>query len=155
MSSHVVVAAKPTPEEQNTLDNTSIRNNADIEKQWAIQAFKYADVYQRLLESMDPAKLRLSKIDDEIYSKFRSSFPDLDVNIIDENKMKSEEEKNKWRPLLLEFKEKTKDWDFGTLLRIDASKGVSEQNTTLVTRIQFLCIEIARNKEGVNKKQQS
>lgn len=32
MSSHVVVAAKPTPEEQNTLDNTSIRNNADIEK---------------------------------------------------------------------------------------------------------------------------
>lgn len=28
--------------------------------------------------------------------------------------------------ILLQFKEKTKDWDFGTLLRIDASKGVSE-----------------------------
>lgn len=42
------------------------------------------------------------------------------------------------------------DYSFGTLLRSDAENDYSEENTMLVTRIQFLCIEIARNKEGIN-----
>jgi hypothetical protein len=31
------------------------------------------------------------RIDDEIYTKFRAAFPDMDVKVIDEDKMKSEE----------------------------------------------------------------
>jgi hypothetical protein len=42
------------------------------------------------------------------------------------------------------------DYSFGTLLRADASKEYSEDNSILVTRIQFYAIELARNKEGVN-----
>jgi hypothetical protein len=43
------------------------------------------------------------------------------------------------------------DYNFGTLLRLDASQDYSEANSTIVPRIQFLAIEIARNKEGANK----
>lgn len=35
-------------------------------------------------------------------------------------------------------------------VRIDSSDEYSESNSILVTRIQFLCIEIARNREGHN-----
>jgi hypothetical protein len=37
-----------------------------------------------------------------------------------------------------------------TLIRIDSNLDYSEENTTLVPRIQFYAIEIARNKEGKN-----
>lgn len=42
------------------------------------------------------------------------------------------------------------DYSYGTLLRSDAAKDYAEENTILVTRIQFYAIEIARNREGVN-----
>lgn len=38
----------------------------------------------------------------------------------------------------------------GTLIRTDASKEFSPENSILVVRIQFLAIEIARNREGFN-----
>ena len=38
----------------------------------------------------------------------------------------------------------------GTLLRLDSSKGYSPENVTIVPRIQFHAIEIARNREGLN-----
>lgn len=33
---------------------------------------------------------------------FRNSFPDMKVDILDENVMKSQAEKDKWRPLLMD-----------------------------------------------------
>lgn len=42
------------------------------------------------------------------------------------------------------------DYSYGTLLRSDSAKDYSEDNTILVTRIQFYAIEIARNREGIN-----
>lgn len=42
------------------------------------------------------------------------------------------------------------DFSFGTLLRLSAGEEYSEANTILVTRVQFLAIEIARNREGAN-----
>lgn len=38
----------------------------------------------------------------------------------------------------------------GTLLRVDAAGDYNQENTTLVPRIQFFAIEIARNREGHN-----
>lgn len=42
------------------------------------------------------------------------------------------------------------DFSFATLLRLDASKDYSEENSIIVTKIQFYAIELARNKEGHN-----
>ncbi|NXR88964.1 PBDC1 protein, partial [Hypocryptadius cinnamomeus] len=56
----------------------------------------------------------------------------------------------KWRPFCLAFEGVVEDFNFGTLLRLDARGKYSEENTIFATRIQFLAIEIARNREGCN-----
>lgn len=42
---------------------------------------------------MDANQLRLSRHDDQIYSRFREVFPDLKVDVLDENQIKSNEGK--------------------------------------------------------------
>ena len=42
------------------------------------------------------------------------------------------------------------DFSLGSLLRLDSSKDYSEENTMIAVKIQFLAIEIARNREGHN-----
>ena len=42
------------------------------------------------------------------------------------------------------------DYNFGTLLRLDPKEGYTSENTCFALRVQFLAIEIARNKEGAN-----
>lgn len=85
-----------------------------------------------------------------IYKAFREEFPDLDLRVIDENELKSSASKAKWRPFCERFKECVEDYSYGTLLRADAGRGYEEDNSMLVTRIQFYAIELARNFEGVN-----
>lgn len=70
--------------------------------------------------------------------------------MIKEDELKSTKEKAKWRPFCERFKTLVEDYSFGTLLRSDAKDDYKEDNTMLVTRIQFYAIELARNKEGVN-----
>ena len=48
------------------------------------------------------------------------------------------------------MKEVVEDFNFATLLRLDCTGDYSEANTILVTRAQFVAIEIARNREGLN-----
>jgi len=47
-----------------------------------------------LLCAVDPKQLRLSKQDDQIYKRFREVFPDLNVDTLDEDKIKSKEGKD-------------------------------------------------------------
>lgn len=104
----------------------------------------------QILCSVDPKHLRLTPVDDFIYKAFREEFPSLDIKVIYENELKSTKEKLKWRPFCERFKTVVDDYSFGTLLRANAEEDYREENTILLTRIQFLCIEVARNKEGVN-----
>lgn len=77
-------------------------------------------------------------------------FPDMKVDLLDEERdLKSTEAKNKWRMFIEKF-DKLEDFAFGTLLRTDASKEFNPDNSIFVVRIQFLAIEIARNREGCN-----
>lgn len=92
----------------------------------------------------------MTPLDDTIYKIFREEFPTLDVSYIDESHLKSTQEKLKWRPFCERFNKCVEDYSFGTLLRADAGKDYCEENTMLVTRIQFYAIELARNREGVN-----
>lgn len=157
-------------------------------------------VRPQLLSAADPAGLRLTRADDRIYAAFRRSFPDLRVDLLDVESLKSEPAKEvgaasgggaagsggdadsrlplppqKWRPFCLQFEGAVEDFNLGTLLRLDCRRGYSEENSVLgkrraagwawaglvtapprlpllsaAPRIQFLAIEIARNREGCN-----
>lgn len=50
----------------------------------------------------------------------------------------------------MQFEKEIEDYSFATLVRLDARGEYSEANTVIVTRIQFLCIEVARNRESHN-----
>ncbi|XP_039281981.1 protein PBDC1 [Nilaparvata lugens] len=125
-------------------------NDQTVEAMWAMKAFEHAEVYFNILCSVDPKILRLTPHDDSIYKTFREHFPELKIENIDENEMKSKEGKDKWRPFCEQFKDVVEDYSFGTLLRIDSTGDYSEKNSTLVPRIQFYAIELARNREGHN-----
>ncbi|XP_043837368.1 protein PBDC1 isoform X2 [Dromiciops gliroides] len=104
-----------------------------------------------LISSVDPLFLRLTKVDDQIYSEFRDNFGKLKIDVLDPEELKSEPAKEKWRPFCMKFDGIVEDFNYGTLLRLDCTQGYSEENTIFATRIQFFAIEIARNREGYNR----
>ena len=53
----------------------------------------FADCSLQLITSLDPKSLKISKIDDKIYESFRKDFPDMKIDVIDEDEMKSPEGK--------------------------------------------------------------
>lgn len=46
-----------------------------------------------MISSVDPTALKLTKMDDEIYEEFRKDFPDLKIDVIKEDELKSAEAK--------------------------------------------------------------
>ncbi|XP_025096682.1 protein PBDC1-like isoform X3 [Pomacea canaliculata] len=133
-----------------TLTSENLGNNSDIELRWAMKASDHAEVYFNLITSVEPRILRLTALDNEIYTKFRETFPDLKVDVLDEKELKSAESKEKWREFCEYFKEKVEDYNFGTLLRLNCKEDYSQENSIFCVRVQFLAIEIARNREGYN-----
>ena len=119
--------------------------------------------YWAILEKVRGSKLRLTKIDDEIYEHFRKEFPEFDPGeTIDEDKMKSKEGKEKWRNFMMAYEKKVDDYNFGTMLRANPKFEYGEKETIFGTgclrercgdhtdynfaamRMQFYAIEIAR-----------
>ena len=123
-------------------------NLEEIEKQWAVKAMHHAETYFSLLTKVDGAKLRLTKIDDEIYEDFVNHFPHLNVASLDEmNDFKTENAKAKWREFIMKwalclcgfgpifltqshprYENKVQDYNFGTLLRIRSNAEYAEDN---------------------------
>ncbi|XP_076973686.1 protein PBDC1 [Tamandua tetradactyla] len=134
-----------------SLPAESYGNDPDIEIAWAMRAMQHAEVYYKLISSVDPQFLKLTKVDDQIYSEFRESFENLRIDVLNPDELKSESAKEKWRPFCLKFDGIVEDFNYGTLLRLDCSQGYTEENTIFAPRIQFFAIEIARNREGYNK----
>jgi hypothetical protein len=99
---------------------------------------------------VDPKLLNLTPHDDKIYKAFKECFPDQKVDFINEDELKSEAGKQKWRPFCEQFKDFVEDYSFGTLLRSDCTCEYTQENSILTTRIQFYAIELARNREGFN-----
>lgn len=98
---------------------------------------------------MDPKFLKLTPYDDIIYKAFREEFPELKIDVLNENDLKAASQKLKWRAFIERF-DKLDDFNCGTLLRSDSSKEFSPENSIFVVRVQFLAIEIARNRENLN-----
>nr|SVE70773.1 EOG090X0HAI [Daphnia similis]SVE71402.1 EOG090X0HAI [Daphnia similis]SVE72035.1 EOG090X0HAI [Daphnia similis]SVE72662.1 EOG090X0HAI [Daphnia similis] len=125
-------------------------NDSMIEELWAIKAFEHAEIYFNLLSSVDPKLLRLTKHDDQLYKHFRETFPDLNVATVTEDQLKSAEAKDVWRSFCEIYKESVEDYNYATLIRLNAAQEYSEANSMIVPRVQFLAIELARSREGHN-----
>lgn len=127
-------------------------NDSRVEELWAMKAMDHAEVYFNLLCSVEPKRLKLSgsqEMDDKIYNDFREKFPALKIDKLTEDDLKSESAKSEWRAFAENYKD-LEDYSLGTLLRLDSSQDYSEANTIIAIRIQFLALEIARNREGAN-----
>ncbi|PVV02597.1 hypothetical protein BB560_002946 [Smittium megazygosporum] len=132
-------------------DDTS--NLKEIEMQWAVKAMTHAEIYMNILKSRPAESIQLTPIDDELYKDFREEFPTLNIKVLDEkNDFKSEAAKRKWRNFMNKYEKRVADFSFGTLMRIDSQDDYTEENSMFTYRLQFLCIEIARLREGYNDK---
>ncbi|KAJ3036563.1 polysaccharide biosynthesis domain containing protein 1 [Rhizophlyctis rosea] len=130
-------------------------NHPDIEKQWAVKALHHAETYIKLLKAVDPSKLKLTRVDEDLYKAFRASWPDLNIESLDLEEFKEEKSKAKWRDfskecVFTQWETQVNDHNFGTLLRIRSAEDYEEDNTFFAIRLQFYAIEIARNREGAN-----
>jgi hypothetical protein len=125
-------------------------NDPTIEGLWAIKAVDHMQIYFNLISSIPPKLLKLTPKDDLIYEEFRKQFPDLGVQKVDTNCLKTDEAKAKWRPFCNHFEGQVEDFNYATMLRLDCGQDYSEENSIVVPRVQFLAIEIARNREGFN-----
>jgi hypothetical protein len=95
--------------------------------------------------------LRLTKLDDELYTSFRTHFPTLNVHACQElDDFKSPQAKERWRAYIAGFEGRLADFNFGTLLRVRAAEEYGGDNAFFVTRVQFYAVELARNREGAN-----
>ncbi|XP_054722242.1 protein PBDC1-like [Uloborus diversus] len=127
-------------------------NNPEIEKVWAGAVMEDMMIHYNLLTSVPPRTLRLSPFDDEIYEAFTENFHAFKLDVLEEDSLKSWKSKEKWRKFIQMFQDKINNATFGTLIRIDSSGTYEDVNTIFVVRIQFLAIEIARNRRGLNDK---
>ncbi|KAJ2718804.1 hypothetical protein GGI07_005580 [Coemansia sp. Benny D115] len=125
-------------------------NMVEMEMQWAVKAMHHAETYMKLLKTVGGKNFRLTPIDDEIYADFKKNFPELNVAKLDENEFKTEVSKAKWREFISKYENRVSDFNFGSLVRIDCTGDYTEENTMFVMRTQFYCIEIVRNKDGLN-----
>lgn len=137
-----------------TFNAETADNLEDIERQFAVVAVEQAETYWNLITKIPGSKLRLTKFDDEIYEAFIEHFPEYrDVERVrkfSEDELKTKEAKERWRKFIALFEKKIDDFNFGTLLRTDASAEYGQHTTCFAVRIQFYAFEVARNKHGLN-----
>jgi len=139
-------------------DPNTAQNAVEFEKQFAVRTVEQAQTYWNLLEKVPPRTLKLTRYDDDIFEHALAVFPELaeeeyiKLTKIDEDWMKSEDGKRRWREFSESYKDKIADYNMGSLIRTDARDEYTELNTIFVLRIQFYAFEIARNRLGLNDK---
>lgn len=126
------------------------QNDPTIEGVWCLKAVEHMQIHFNLICSISPQILKLTPKDDVVYKEFRKQFPDMAIEMLEVEQLKCDEAKEKWRPFCNMFKDEVEDYNYATLLRLDSKKDYSDDNTVVVPRIQFLAIEVARNREGLN-----
>lgn len=101
--------------------------------------------YWAILEKVPGSKLRLTKMDDDIFEHLKKDFPEFDpAEPINEDEMKSKTGKERWRNFMMAYEKKIDDYNFGTLLRSSHKTEYGEKETIFVPRMQFYAVEIAR-----------
>ncbi|WOO84781.1 Protein PBDC1 [Vanrija pseudolonga] len=140
----------------NEFDPNKADNAEEIEMQWSVKTVEHMEAYENLITSTDPKTLKLSSDDDAIHADLLAKFPEFrdhaNLRNLDENWLKSKEGKERWREWLASYEQSIPDYNFGTMLRQHSDQLYSEHNAILVLRAQFVAIEIARNRAGLNEK---
>ncbi|KAI9931050.1 hypothetical protein ASPWEDRAFT_167000 [Aspergillus wentii DTO 134E9] len=132
-------------------DPEKAENFEDMEKQFAVKAVEHLMTYWAILEKVPGSKLRLTKMDDQIYEHFMKEFPDFDpAATINEDSMKSKAGKEKWRNWMNQYEKTVADFNFGTIIRSNPKFEYDQDTTIFGMRMQFYAIEIARNRAGLN-----
>ena len=86
--------------------------------------------YWAILEKIRGSKLRLTRMDNEIYEHFKKEFPEFDPKeTIDEDKMKSKMGKERWRNFMMTYEKNVEDYNFGTMLRSNPKFEYGEKET--------------------------
>jgi hypothetical protein len=102
--------------------------------------------YWSILEKIPGSKLRLTKIDDEIYEHFKKEFPDYDPKAtINEDEMKSKAGKERWRNFINQYENKVDDYNFGTLLRSNPAFEYGQDETIFGTTYYCLTLLLERS----------
>ena len=103
--------------------------------------------YWSLLEHTPGSKLRLTRMDDEIYEHFKKDFPEIDVSAtIDEDAMKSKEGKERWRNFMNKYENKINDYNFGTIFRTNAKFEYGQEETIFgASYFLFLCAGLSQD----------
>jgi len=126
-------------------------NDEKVEVSWAVTAVEFAEDYSKLLSLLEnPEELNFGPLDNELYFLFRKAFPKLNVEVLDEDFIKSKAQKELWRPFLLQWENQIDDFNMATLIRVNSKQEFSPENSTIVPRVQFYCFELARARENVN-----
>ncbi|KAI9784930.1 MAG: hypothetical protein M1816_000566 [Peltula sp. TS41687] len=119
------MSSQPTQVNAEEADNLEA-----IEQQFAVKAVQHMSTYWSLLENIPGSKLRLTRMDDEIYEHLKRDFPEFDTKeTINEDEMKSKTGKERWRKFMMAYDKKIDDFNFGTLLRIDPKLEYGEKET--------------------------
>eukprot|EP00457_Paulinella_chromatophora_P013732 gb/GEZN01014068.1/.p1 GENE.gb/GEZN01014068.1/~~gb/GEZN01014068.1/.p1 ORF type:complete len:188 (-),score=36.36 gb/GEZN01014068.1/:341-904(-) len=142
-----------SPQQLQNAKDEDLGNNPEIEEAWAEKAGKHAETYHKVLKVMkDKKKVKLTKIDDQIYTHFRKEFPKLKVEHLDYKKdLQGIKSKTQWKKFSEVYKDSyVQDYNFGTLIRLNVKEELGAENSAIVYRVQFHAIEIARNREGHN-----
>ncbi|KAI5480826.1 Yst0336-like domain protein [Pseudohyphozyma bogoriensis] len=147
-------ASGPVPKD---FDAENAPNHEEIEMQFAVVCFEHAETYFNLITKIKPSTLpRLTKHDDLLMEAFAAAFPELQsderLSKINEDEMKSPENKKRWRAFMMPFENLVDDYNFGTLIRADCEGEYDEKNSIFGLRTQFYAIEIARNRRKLNDK---
>jgi len=88
------------------------------------------ETYWAILEKVRGSALRLTKIDEDIYTHLKTDFPEFDPAApINEDEMKSKAGKERWRKFLMAYEKKVDDYNFGTMLRADAKQEYAQDTT--------------------------
>ncbi|KAJ9108575.1 hypothetical protein QFC19_002291 [Naganishia cerealis] len=127
-------------------DPNTAGNHEEIEMQFAVKTVEHLEAYQKLLYALPPSKLKLTKVDDELFEDFKATFPELAtpqaLSHLSEKDMKSAAGKEKWRNFIMKYEKVIPDYNFGTMLRPDAKREYDQDNSIFVTRTHFYAIEV-------------
>lgn len=136
------------------MDSLEVENSGEIEMNGIMYAVDYMnDHWKMLTEADDAATLVLagSKAeDDRLYREFRAAFGSMDVTVTKNETLKDTRTQETWRAFMMSQDGRMDEFNMISLLRIDSGGNYDDANTLLVPRVQFLAIEIARNREGIN-----
>ena len=136
-------------------DADNADNFEEIEKQFAVKAVQQLEIHWRMLQSRPGSSLSFTKMDDAIYDHLVSVFPEFGTREgaakeLVEDEIKSASGKAKWRDFMMKYKDTVEDYNFGSMLRKKPDDEYTQENTIFAPRMQFLAIEIARNRFGLN-----